>query len=355
LNQHDVFVRHGTVVAKASPDEIIAMRAQAQPGDNSRQYIRAAETHARLGNFENAIKAYSRAIEIAPTAELFIDRGLVYESCMEDADNEQALKEWAGLAYKDFKDAATLARSGDLKTAACIARWRVYNDAEIHYQSKSEIDDMWQVYEWLQANTSGHELGEVLYIELKMIDYNITLCDQIDAAAKLDRIIQLGYNEPEVFALRAKAHLLDSNHGLALSDVNRAIESTTNTKQQARFRALRAEIIATADLVHQYRNNRRARFEDAYKDLIAATQFGRAPVAWSLASDIGVEALYRLVLEYIANNNSFYDVDAENQRALVRSLVYTIGHIETQHSTIAYYVRQIVGEDFWQQNYARLH
>ncbi len=360
LNQHDVFVRHGTVVVKASPDEIIAMRAQAQPGDNSRQYIRAAETHARLGNFENAIKAYSKAIEIAPTAELFFDRGLVYESCMKGADNRQGRKEWASLAYKDFKDAATLARSNDLKITAYIARWRVYYDAEIPYRNTSEIDDMWEVYEWLQANTSGRELGEILYFELEMLDKNMTLYDQIDAAAKLDRIIQLGYDEPEAFALRAYAHLLDSNHGLALNDINRAIESTADAKQQAQFRTLRAEIIATASLEHQYREaashlNYHARFEDAYQDLLIAKQSGRVYGYKGFASHLIVEILYRLVLAYVANDNSFDTHNDYFYRTLVRQVASWLGHIETNHPTIAYTVRQIVGEDFWQQNYSRLH
>ncbi len=137
------------------------------------------------------------------------------------------------------------------------------------------------------------------------------------------------------------------------------MESTIDTKQKAHFRALRAEIIATAGLVHQYRDaashlNYHARFEDAYQELFIAKQSGRILGYKGFASHLIEEILYRLVLEYIANDNSFDNYNDDFYRTLVRQVASWLGHIETNHATIAYTVREIVGEDFWRQNYSRL-
>jgi predicted HTH transcriptional regulator len=81
LTQNQVFVRHGSIVAPASPDEIYEMRDSSKALIDSKQYVRAAETHEKLGYLDMAVSAYSKAIELTPTAELFLARGTVYERC----------------------------------------------------------------------------------------------------------------------------------------------------------------------------------------------------------------------------------------------------------------------------------
>ncbi len=78
LSQNDVFVRHGSVVEKASPEEIVRMHQTSRLEAEKNQFVKAAETHLGLDNLAAAIKVYSNAIEIFPIAELFLARGRTY-------------------------------------------------------------------------------------------------------------------------------------------------------------------------------------------------------------------------------------------------------------------------------------
>jgi len=68
LNQDDVFIRRGSVVMRASPEEIIAMHSvTTQPPREAQQYAQAAEAHIKLGNHDTAINLYTQAIERFPS------------------------------------------------------------------------------------------------------------------------------------------------------------------------------------------------------------------------------------------------------------------------------------------------
>ena len=70
--QDKVFVRHGSVIFEASPEEIVEMHGEAQVTIESRKYTDAAEKHKKIGNLDYAIKAYTEAIQLTPAATLFL-------------------------------------------------------------------------------------------------------------------------------------------------------------------------------------------------------------------------------------------------------------------------------------------
>ena len=72
LKQDDIFVRHGSVVEKATPEEISSMEEESHSLKEAQRRSCAAETHLRLGNFREAIDLYSEAIRMMPTADLFL-------------------------------------------------------------------------------------------------------------------------------------------------------------------------------------------------------------------------------------------------------------------------------------------
>jgi predicted HTH transcriptional regulator len=78
LKQDDIFVRHGSVVERATPEEIRRMQDETQSSKEISRHIRAAETHLELGNYQDAIDIYTQAIKAMPSAELFLGRGRIY-------------------------------------------------------------------------------------------------------------------------------------------------------------------------------------------------------------------------------------------------------------------------------------
>ena len=345
LQQNRVFVRHSKVVAEASPDEIALMYEHSQAFTENRQYIRAAEKHAMLGNYEMAINAYSEAIKLTPTAELFFARGTLYERQSEQQDDRQTRDNMAHLAFKDYSDAAKLATTGETEKAARIRRWHVWppNSSSVDMDSESE-------YEWLKANTSGRELGEVLFVSVMDAWKAVTFSFVPDAAQQLDEIVQLGYDEPDVYFLRADARFNDSNYGLALEDIDKAIGLTTNPKKLAQYYMLRASILAKTKS-REWPPNKN--FEDAYDSMQKVYDFSHEPRGYySFGYDLLLEVLYKIALDHFLHAER--GDEHEIRREIARLLAYWFGHLYTTHPKIAPTVRQIIGEDYWQRNKSRL-
>ncbi len=78
LLQNEVFIRHGSVVMKSSPEEIYRMYNESRVLREQLQFIRSAETFLKLGNWRSALDAYSKAIDLLPTSQLLIERAKIY-------------------------------------------------------------------------------------------------------------------------------------------------------------------------------------------------------------------------------------------------------------------------------------
>ena len=251
LNQHDVFVRHGSIVTKPTPDEIVQMRDESTAGAERRRLQRKAEAFARLGKLQDALSAYSAAIDILPTADTFLERGKIYVLHADEADcalstasehrgwsllrglkdpEERAQKERelnnlsalkskrSRLALDDFTNAIRLAQSEDVEKAARFERLTLRYDEE----------DL----RWLQTRTVGREAGQLLLIEVAHVDENTYLFDG-DAnrvLPMLDQAIALGFDDAIAYLFRAQVHYTMNNLGLALADIDRAIEKSVPNK-----------------------------------------------------------------------------------------------------------------------------
>ena len=348
LQQNRVFVRHSNVVAEASPDEIALMYERSQAFAENRQYIRAAEKHSILGNYEMAISAYSEALKLTPTAELFFARGTLYERHSEQQNDWQVRENIAYLAFKDYSDAVKLAMTGEMEKAARIRRWHVWppdsNSADMDSESE---------YKWLEANTSGRELGEVLFVSVKGSRDAVTFYFMPDATQRLNEIISLGYDEPDVYFLRSDAHLNDSNYGLALEDIDKAIGLTNNPKKLAQYYMLRAHALVQMKRSHSPQKS----FEDAFDSIMTARRFDPQVTGYySFSHNFEYEMLYRFALDGIEHptERSVGASRLKLMQKIVQYLAYWFGHLYTTHPKIAQFVREIVGEDYWRQNESRL-
>jgi tetratricopeptide (TPR) repeat protein len=219
LNQNDVFIRRGTVIAKASPEELFQMREDHQYLLQMQQYIKAAEIHASLGNLDLALRAYSSAIEMAPIYALFYARGKLRERIMEEKPVHQQVAEQE-MIIKDYSDALALAETDDQQKQVRAARF---------YLDHNQED-----FEWLKKHTYDRERGEILFTYLWGIRQTSFLSAKYHNypegyfVERIEEIIKLGYTEPIVYLARAEAHCFDHNAGLALRDIRYAIEKGAN-------------------------------------------------------------------------------------------------------------------------------
>lgn len=246
LSKDDVFVRRGSVVMKASPEEIIQMRdTDVWLRREVRQLVKAAETHAKLENYDSAITSYSKAIEIAPTPDLFLARGEIYLRTIEVIDLDYEQKQQIGdLALKDFSDALALASNAEQEKRARFGRAQVW--ASHNHSRRSEDWDLWtEDTEWLRSHTEGYERGKLLYLEVLMGDNNVGIDEGKYWLTALNEAIAVGYDEPDVFLLRAFAHFRKHNHGFALEDVTRAVDGLREAERLETALCLKATVLVS--------------------------------------------------------------------------------------------------------------
>ena len=254
LNQGDAFIRTGSVVVRASPNDIRRMlESEATAMRETRQYSQAAEKHLQLGNLENAIAAYSEAIIRAPSAGLFLARAQVHQRHQTAGIIPKLNEKRLALGLKDCSDALELADDLDTQKAARLGRlrlcgqWNVALEDEhrsiIDYLERSWENDI----EWLEEHTANVERGQFLYLRevsrLAVVVYYEDGWPKDGTIAGLTEALGLGYREPEVYYCRALAHCFTTNYGLALQDINTAINQGIKKSKLVDCLRVRAAIL----------------------------------------------------------------------------------------------------------------
>jgi tetratricopeptide (TPR) repeat protein len=352
IAQNRVFVRRGSVVEEATPEEVIQWDREAQARYRIQDYVRAAEIHARLGNIDNAIRAYDEAIQLAPSHELFLARGDLHRALYYETRYTTESTKWEQLAFKDYSDALALTTSSEIEKVTRLKRWHVFCPPEpLDLESSSNISD--EEFKWLQANLAERDLGEALYVHIKATSDNITLFEQYDAADTLIRILELGYREPDVYALRANAYYLECNYGLALKDIDTAIQLLQgNARMLSEYHYLRANILCSM----RSRDSSRA-YEPYEKAVRSITEARRlAPKAYDpygyIASHFEIEILYTYALAEYSKTIDKYDRPIA--QAIMRHVILLFGGVARRFPSIVSPIIDLVGEDFWQANRSRL-
>jgi tetratricopeptide (TPR) repeat protein len=272
LNQDDVFVRRGSVVARAGPEEIIQM----------------------------------------------------HHSSREERNREkmERLKRVKSFAYS----------------------------AEYPWEKK-EVD-----LEWLKANTVGRELGEVLYWEVARWDARHEMDSAREAKPLLDKAIELGYQTPETYFLRAEANESLYNYGLALQDIDEAILKSWPNETKGKYYAVKAQVLIEMDRFQEaYEALSRGkvideeglrnwfgivgfRFEDALLCKLALQhEFGSADVSEPMRMAVKVIAFWkgRELIEFTKHPSG--NITTKNRLQELDKLMSGVLHI----------IRRIMGEDLW--------
>lgn len=298
LSVNDVFIRHGSTIAKASPDEMFRMRKKLTETEAEVQVLcDSARKHISLGNIDQAIADYSKAIVLMPKSEVLLARGRARMMGFElDPSNFLSGSlcvplELGVLALKDFSDALQLDESSLFEKDIKLARLELLSICPI-------TDSCWdQDFAWAEENTNDLEYGRVLlFAALRMNMYAIWAGEGWDADRiinYMDRAIEIGLENPKAYYIRAGAHHSNQNLGLALKDINFAYGLARNNPRLVReCLKTRAGILKSM-----------GQYEAAYEDIKVAQGIDlpdnkTAEIDWMFLGDIHrlTDDIYRRVV-----------------------------------------------------------
>jgi len=347
LPQHRVFVRHGTIVTEATPEEINAMYGEELDSPKSRRYIKAAQAHAEVGNLESAANAYSAAIEISPSAQLFLARAKVYEELRDLTPYGRERDNWSTLSFDDYTRAMKLTPSREQHKEIRRSRFRVIWGVKL--VPTSLVHPYAEELEWMKANLTGRELGEAIYIHVKNCADDHLLRDETDALSDLNQVIELGYREADVYALRAQAHFFASNYGMALDDINVAIKLWKGEVEPVHdYFTLKANILAF--MGPGVGNDRAKHFREALAALDEAHERGGHDYMGYVGSNLELDLMYTLAFRHYSKSDE--QVPPLHSILMQRVCLSMRGYgpLSKRFPEIAHLVRRIVGDAFWQDH-----
>lgn len=286
IEQDMVFVRRGSTITKASPEEIISMTHEdSLLSREVNQYIKAAKIHYKVGNYENALSAICRAIEIHPDVDLFIFRAKVYVELSKSgkkADKNENLE----AAIRDLGYAVKITDSEDI---IAIAR-KMRRETSLKVRDYP-MELWWEDFRYEIDKLSGAERGERIYNEVSMwdsIDYGL---DE-KSFSLLYEALESGYHNPELIFLIAEAHFGARNYFEALKFVKQYL----TTEKLSKNNLIKSLILKGKTLVEL------GRFSEAREMFRQAQQvdkeiFEQNYSSSIIRSDFVEEMLYKFALE----------------------------------------------------------
>ncbi|MFZ4657154.1 MAG: helix-turn-helix domain-containing protein [Caldilineaceae bacterium] len=254
LNQNDVFVRHGSVVMRATPEEIIRMQKSGQIIQDHLRLVKTAQEFLKISLAESALEYYSRAINLLVTSDVLLKRADVYLVLAKKQDKaillvtkgmgqfryissiadekikvqikedikrlEKIKRNYLDKAIQDVSEAIVVADSVMFEKEA--RRTRVYTISVFELWS---LVDIWEEdISWLCTNGNQEEKIEYLMLNLRSFHENDPYFDgSTERGLELTKkLIDLGVNTWEIFFIRARIQFGSHNYGLALKDIQKA-------------------------------------------------------------------------------------------------------------------------------------
>lgn len=242
LLQHEVFVRHGSVVAKASPQEVIRMYEETNSYHNVVALTYSAENFLKLGFIQNAIDEYSKAINVKPISNLLYLRSTAYFKLSYKIENQLCNSTVGSLSPEinsSFENVDLLRRLAIKDLSDCInlvdsfedqIRFRLSRIYLLKHLNRYDLSFWDEDINWLKANAKGEKLGNTLFLEaIKSGDLENFNMSIEDALSLMDKVIELGYRDIDVYIERIKIHFAAMNYGIALKEVEKAFLLTNDS------------------------------------------------------------------------------------------------------------------------------
>jgi tetratricopeptide (TPR) repeat protein len=363
LQQDDVYVRRGSVVTKATPEEIIGMR-ETETGlrRESREHTQAAKKHLKLGNLREAYQAYSAAIVLTPMPELFVARAQVLEQHRSPGIHSRLEVDKLSLALKDYSDALSLGEATDPEQEIRMGRLRLCGLWDFHMEGDDSsileyVEGTWaEDVRWLEEHAKGLQRGEFLFLKQKarwsVSCYREDGWTMEETPSELSEALQLGFKSAEVYYFMALSHYYVSNYGLTLQDVNSALEIAEDSEIMADCLRLRASV-----LLHKNR------FSDAYHTIQRANGWAESSLGYDSFHQLADEIIYRIGIGCqfgaLDKDSVGYDFKAILTILLISTtrpfILRADGKVVLRHKSefkelfpeVASTIRSIVGEDAW--------
>ncbi len=344
VERNQVFIRHGSVVAKASPEEIIMMDKESQIRLKSSEHLNVARKHVELGNFESAVRAYTELLDMYPEQDWFLERANAYVNILYTVEKEQ-IRKISFAALKDFDDALVLTKSSENEKTVRFARLRATYRI-LNKQHKLGLEKIWgDDIKWLKDYVSGKEYGEIIFLELANQVNDIGRFDG-SYYQTLEKAIELGYKDKSVYLTRAAISFIASNFGFALMDIEKFLEEVTEKDEKVKGLCLKGELLLR---LHEYTSSYSC-FEQARR--ISATALSKHN--FHLMMGFPHSTIYGLCIEYEFNNNESNIWRVEGfLNSTLRSLInmYAAGmslkEFREMYAPVLATIIDIVGQEFW--------
>lgn len=293
IEQDMVFVRRGKITTKSSPEEILSMSHEDNPISREvLSYKKAAETHYKVNNYEDALTAVCKAINLNPDTNLFILRAKIYLALGNSGRKVDTYENLSNAALRDLEYAIKIAESEESIATARRMRWDNF------YGEKGyPIELWWEDLRYEIDKMSKIERGEWIFNEVNHWDSIYHGFGEEDFAllafSLLDEALASGYKNPELLFLVAEAHYYSRNNFEALKFIKLYFETdelSEENKEKGNF--LKARILVEL-----------GRFSEAKKILRQLKGrvedneggFSGSPLSRENFVD---ELLYRFALEY---------------------------------------------------------
>lgn len=357
LSVNEVFIRHGSTIAKASPDEMFRMRKeQTELQREVQQLMQAGEKHLRIGNIDQAIKAYTKAIDVNPSVDSLLARAKAYRAKFELSTEDYLDTDIGRLAFKDLSDAFLLNDSSLVEHSIRLERIELLSICPIEKETWDKD------ISWAFSNLIDTELGRINFYVVRRMNfwaiYTNEGWDKINVMGFLEKAIDLGYRDSQVYYFMAEIHMSEMNYGLALECINDAISNNMLEKKLLKeYLNLRISIYIKTQ-----------NYQQALIDINTFKEINNGSVSlrqWDNLFGLEEDIYYRACISKRVNTN--YDIGVFKyilQLLVLRdglpmefvfedgteSMVMKGSGVENKYPDIAQDLRKIVGNNYWESS-----
>lgn len=265
LQKNEVFVRQGSVIMRATPEEIIRMNS----ASIELKHQRRAKEFMKIERYESALESFDQALKMRPTTDAYLGRYEVYLAMaklkqrdfrirsremrsftdLESIDDESlkmkvgadlesirmAARDYVARALEDTSSAIMVASDEIENKFARVARLKVLLDDDAPSLPNVVREDL----NWLHDHAKNtDELSEYLLLEVLHLQHLSSYFDHggpYQGLEAMNALIEQGNDTSDVLYMRACAHYGAWNYGLALEDLEAARNKTSDRSAQLRI------------------------------------------------------------------------------------------------------------------------
>ncbi len=296
----------------------------------------------------------SKAIEIAPTAEIFLARAEAFRKFQLADRMNSSWWNWGEIALKDLADAIILSNSSEIEIKARKLRQEFGGFAFSNYTVEQRDED----FEFEKQSRTGIERGRWIYQKVSNWDPFFVATDY--TISLLQEALESGYREPDVYFLLAKAYHGACNYGLALREIDQLIKSVDancDNEKMVDYLCVRAKILVEMK-----------KYEDADKALAKAQKISTSFLDQFLVSNslnLEEDVLIRLLIDIkyggkisrpiydIANlliysfDRNLFDLVTSLDDKKVLELKTRLDFLEKKHPEIFMYSKKLISAENW--------